>query len=163
MWVLKEALIGGLSRAQRLRRYNKQVITHRLVKRQSSIEHGAATQAARNSSINAKNRPKLVSSHCPRFQSLYPKKVTLFHNHAPYRQCNSTALRLAWRYAGLDCWISQLLNIAICEARRGNGFRIMDSIKNWPCILCCCMGGVRGIVQIDELLEKLCGVQELAR
>ena len=29
------------------------------------------------------------------------------------------------------------------------------SIKNWPSILCCCLGGVRGIGQIGDLLGEV--------
>ena len=51
----------------------------------------------------------------------------------------------------------RLLGVSIVEfcdseARRGisNG-----SIKNWPGILCCCLGGVRGIGQIGDLIEEV--------
>jgi len=67
-----------------------------------------------------------------------------FSHDAPNRQCNSTALRLAWHPAETDCGVHLLLILAIRRLRR----RIEDgSIKNWPSTVRCCLGGVRGTGQ----------------
>ena len=64
-------------------------------------------------------------------------------------QLNRSVTELAFCRARLpDDYIVEFCD---SEARRGilNG-----SIKNWPSILCCCLGGVRGIAQIVNLIEE---------
>ena len=57
----------------------------------------------------------------------------------------------------------RLLGVSIVEfcdfeARKGS---LDDSIKNWPSILCCCLGGVRGIGQIGESLVPIVQVVQI--
>ena len=70
----------------------------------------------------------------------------LFYNDAPNRQCNST-----FSATELGFLSGSTVVFSLAEQLRFGGAEkdaCEGSIKNWPSILRCCLGGVRGTGQI---------------
>ena len=101
------------------------------------------------------------------FPQPYQKIITIgqvslsfdfLYNDAPNRQCNSTfPCDRIWLSVGFDCGYSPLLNT--CDFGGAEKDASEGSIKNWPSILRCCLGGVRGTGQIVLLGVLVWGVE----